>query len=519
MKIFGTSTLRKTYIDFVLALLVTPAMSRKNYTWVICFCFLFISASLLAQQQVKGQSDDFVLEAEKHWDTYRVGGTCIAGTHNVFVGDIDNDNEIEIVTGGSTYNMLPDGTTAPREAPLRIWNWDNQKLTLEYEQNWPGNINCVYANDVEEDGKVELIISGNIRNDTGTFSSLKVCNWDGKSLSLKASVEGASTSDVFVKDLDSDGLKEILTVGRFNVTGQYVGAKLSIWDLKDNNLVLKDSEVWWLSNVTSASSVYAEDLNNDGKVEIITAGYVYHLSNSSGQLRVWQYEEKGLTLKASQEWKLKEDVYALTIAGGIQGNTIVNNLKVGDVDGDGTMEIVTGGFAFDGENINAQLRIWNWNGELLSSETSKEWVTDYLTEIKSISLSDVDGDSQIEIVTSGVVGAKGGFANSATTPELAQLRVWSWDGKTLTLENSKDWTIDEGACAWNLATGDIDKDDVVEIVTLGCTYFSNLCDPDMRIWSIPSEESFSINYLVLATIVVIIVASAGLLLLVKKWRR
>jgi len=498
---------------------VALAVSRKNYIWIICFCFLFISASLLAQQQVKGQLDDFVLEAEKHWETYRIGGTCIAGTHNVFVGDIDNDNEVEMVTGGSTYNMLLDGTTAPREAPLRIWNWDSQNLTLEYEQNWAGNINCAYANDVEEDGKVELMISGNIRNETGTFSSLKVYNWDGKSLLLKASVEGTSTIDVFVKDVDTDGLKEILTAGRFNVTGQYIGAKLSIWNLKDNNLVLKDSSEWCLSNVTSASSVYAEDLNNDGKVEIITAGYAYHLSNSSSQLRVWQYEEKGLTLKASQEWKLKENVYALTIAGGIQGNTIINNLKVGDVDGDGTKEIVTGGFAFDGENINAQLRIWNWNGENLSLEISKEWITDYLTEIKSISLNDVDGDSQIEIVTSGVVGAKGGFASSATAPELAQLRVWSWDGKTLTLEKSKDWTIDEGACAWNLATGDLDRDGKVEIITLGCTYFSSLCDPDMRVWSIPGEESFSLNHFALTTIVIIIVTSTGVLLLIKRWRK
>ena len=136
-------------------------MSRKNYVWVVCICFVFISVSLLVEQQVKGQSDDFVLEAEKHWETYRIGGTCISGTHNVFVGDIDKDNEVEIVTGGSTYDMLSDGTTAPREAPLRIWTWNSQSLMLEYEQNWPGTINCVYANDVDEDGKIELMISGN----------------------------------------------------------------------------------------------------------------------------------------------------------------------------------------------------------------------------------------------------------------------------------------------------------------------------------------------------------------------
>jgi hypothetical protein len=496
---------------------VMPDMNRNNYVWIACMFFVLISASLIAGQQVKGQLDDFVLEAEEHWDTYRVGGTCISGTHNLLVGDIDGDNKIEIVTGGSTYSILPNGSTAPREAPLRIWTWDTQNVTLEYEQNWPGNINCVYANDVEGDGKLELFISGSIRNETGTFSSLRVCNWDGSSLSLKASVEGVSTSDVFVKDVNKDGVQEILTVGRFNITEQRAGAKLYIWHLKQNSLTLIDSVEWCVSNVTSAGSVFAADLDGDGLVEVVTAGYAYSLKNSSGQVRVWQYDGNALDLKANEEWRLKEDVYALTIAGGVQGNTVVNSLKVGDVDGDGKLEVVTGGFAFDGENINAQLRIWSWNGENLSLEVSREWVSDYLTEIKSVSLSDVDGDSRLEIVTSGVLGAKGSFASSAAVPERAQLRVWSWDGEVLALENGKDWSIDEGACAWNVASGDVDRDGVVEIVNVGCTYFSSLCDPDMRIWSIQSEDSFPSVFFAVAG-GVLFAASAGVVLLVKKLR-
>ena len=491
-------------------------MSRKNYVWILCICFVFISVSLLVEQTVKGQSDDFVLEAEKHWETYRIGGTCISGAHNVFVGDIDKDNEVEIVTGGSTYDMLSNGTTAPREAPLRIWTWNSQSIMLEYEQNWSGTINCVYANDIDEDGKIELMISGTIRNQTGTFSSLKVCNYDGSSLSIKARVESISTSDVFVKDVDKDGVNEILSVGRFNVSGQYAGAKLNVWNLKENQLILKDSVEWCLSNVTSATSVYADDLDGDGKVEIITSGYAYFLKNSSGQLRIWQYDDVGLALKSSMEWQLKQDVYALTIAGGVQGNTMINSLKTADLNGDGTVEIVTGGFAYDGENINAQLRVWNWNGEALSLEISKEWVTDYLTEIKSLSLNDVDGDSKIEIITSGVVGTKGSFANTATEPERAELTVWNWDGAILTLKYSNDWTIDEGAFGWNLATGDVDKDGQVEIVTLGCTYFSNLCDPDMRIWSIQSSAGFPILYVAVAAAFIIAIMAGVLLFMMKR---
>ena len=40
----------------------------------------------------------------------------------------------------------------------------------------------------------------------------------------------------------------------------------------------------------------------------------------------------------------------------------------------------------------------------------------------------------------------------------------------MNLEQSKVWTIDEGACGWNVATGDVDDDGVMEIVTVGCTY-------------------------------------------------
>jgi hypothetical protein len=40
--------------------------------------------------------------------------------------------------------------------------------------------------------------------------------------------------------------------------------------------------------------VYAYDLNNDGQTEIITGGYANELQNSSGQLRIWQWNGEDL---------------------------------------------------------------------------------------------------------------------------------------------------------------------------------------------------------------------------------
>jgi hypothetical protein len=492
-------------------------MDRRKFRCLWCVFLIVIMSFLFTQPGGYAQVDSFQLEAEKHWDTYGVGGTCISGGNNLYLGNVDGDGDIEIITGGSSYNLSFNGSTTSRDAPLRIWTWNGKNVTLELKQNWPGNINCVFASDVDGDGQVELLTSGSLRNKTGSYSSLRVWSYDGASLTLRSSVEGTSTSAIFVSDLDQDGTQEIITVGRFNNTTQN-GARLCLWHLEGENLVIKTSSEWCVSNVTSVSSVFAQDLNNDGRIEIVTSGYSYNLKNSSGQLRVWDFDGTELTLKANEEWRLVEGAYALTIAGGVQGNTVVNNVKVGDVDSDGVPEIVTGGFTYDGENVNAQLRIWSWNGSKLLLEKRKEWVTDYITVIQCVSLNDVDGDSRMEIVTSGGVGAEGSFANNATSPNQAQLRVWSWDGTELTLKQSKDWTINDGACAWNVGTGDVDGDGITEILTVGCIALSNLCDPDMRIWSISSASSFPTINVVLVGICVTAVLVGAFLWIKKRFR-
>jgi hypothetical protein len=68
------------------------------------------------------------------------------------------------------------------------------------------------------------------------------------------------------------------------------------------------------------------------------------------------------------------------------------------------------------------------------------------------------------------------------------------------LKQSKDWIVGEAVSAWNVGTGDVDNDGVVEIVTVGCMQIENShdCDPDLRIWSLPtaSAPDASFPYLV-----------------------
>jgi hypothetical protein len=193
-------------------------------------------------------------------------------------------------------------------------------------------------------------------------------------------------------------------------------------------------------------------------------------------------------LEDSTEWQTEEEGYGVGIAGSPMGNTMVNSLKVGDVDDDGIPEIVAGGFSYREQKVDAQITIWNWSNQTFVLETDKTWQSQDITEVKSLSLNDVDGDGSLDIINSGFIGAYEGWGDETVPPEQAQLRVWSWDGENLEFKIGKDWDIGEGVTAWNVGTGDVDNDGTTEIITIGCMYISSLCDPDLRIWSIAEEQ-------------------------------
>lgn len=480
-------------------------------TVLVSKCCLIITILLLvfslgATWKVGAQSDGLILKWEQHWDTYGVGGTCIPGGNNLAVADVNGNGAKEVVTGGFAYNHMPNGSRTPSYAPLKIWSWDGQNITLEKSRQWQGSISCVYVADVDGNGVNAIITAGSFRNETGSYSSLRVWRWDNEELSLRAHYEGVSVSSIFVSDLDKDGKPEMITVG--SVIGESGStAQLCLWHFEQNSLILKERVKLDVANVRRANSVYAFDLNNNGEIEIIIAGYSNALRNSTGHLSVWRWDGQTFSPIGVEEWRMVEG-YGLTSAGGVQGNTIVSNMQVADVDGDGVPEIVTGGFTYDGTKVLGQLRIWNWSGGILSLEKSHEWENLDITQAESISINDVEGDGKNELVTSGYTAGYGSFAAGAENKTRAELKVWGWDGTTLTLKQSEDWMVGEAASARNVGTGDLNNDGLVEIITVGCIQpvDSRDCDPNLRIWSVPSVESTFPPYLILAIAVITVTA-------------
>ena len=153
----------------------------------ICLLFLLVFSIGFSQVACEtiAQSEDFVLEWEQHWETYGTGGTCNFGTYNFFVGDVDNDGTLELITGGLSYDMANYSRT-DLKAPFKIWNWDGESFNLETSYEWTGVTRSTFAADLDDDGLPEIITGGSMSNSTGSYSTLRLWNWDGSNLVLRS---------------------------------------------------------------------------------------------------------------------------------------------------------------------------------------------------------------------------------------------------------------------------------------------------------------------------------------------
>jgi hypothetical protein len=136
------------------------------------------------------------LQAEQHWETYGVGGTCIPGQHNAYIADVDGDGTPEILTGGHTYEALSNGSHTTIMGSLKIWSWDGQHLILECSEKWPGSVSVVYAADVDGDGKTEILTVGTAVNQTGITTALKLWNWNGQTLTVRGNYSAVTANSL-----------------------------------------------------------------------------------------------------------------------------------------------------------------------------------------------------------------------------------------------------------------------------------------------------------------------------------
>jgi parallel beta-helix repeat protein len=336
--------------------------------------------------------NSFSLTPERLTTWYWVDNTTI---NSIAIGDVNGDGQSEIVTGGYYF----DG--ARQVAQLVVWNGSSLAVETVKTWYWTGDtvINSVALGDVDADGQVEIVTGGYYNDGARNVAQLVV--WNGSDLSVDRLTTWYWTGNtvinsVAVGDVDADGQVEVVTGGTFNDGARDV-AQLVVWT--GASLTVKRLTTWYWTGNTVINSVAVGDVDADGQIEIVTAGYFNDGARNVAQLVVWTGSALIVDRLTSWYWT---------------GNTVINSVALGEVDGDGQVDVVTGGYYNDGTRNIAQMV--TWGGSSLAVENVRTWYWFNDTTINSLCLSDINGDLSAETVTGG--------AYNDGSRLIAQLVVW-----------------------------------------------------------------------------------------------
>lgn len=304
--------------------------------------------------------------------------------------DIDGDGFIDIVVGGSR-------SAGEALTWYRYPGWDKHSIALpaiEFTTEMD-------AGDMDGDGDIDLVVcDGNTgincryyRNPRPAASPLVAANWQA----VPIGEGGGWVHDLRVGDYNKDGRLDVLTsAGLFtqSVTGGF-------------------------GKGSPAGSVFG-DLDNDGDLDIVAAGF-------------W-YENPG---------------WAQHPAPGGGGDD--QKIRVGDINGDGTMDVVVN--SGDGTGDLA------WYSS--ASPKSGNWVKHLIKANRvgghTLALGDVDGDGDTDVLSAEMFGEVAVYFNAGAGTFYEE--IIAHDG------------------AHNGVLGDVDRDGDLDI--LGCDYTGN---PPVDLW-------------------------------------
>ncbi|MFQ6128075.1 MAG: hypothetical protein ACE5QW_04150 [Thermoplasmata archaeon] len=255
---------------------------------------------------------------------------------------------------------------------------------------------------------------------------------------------------VYAEDVDPDSTIEIITVGEvYRQANQRTEAQMKIWNWNSNTqtLTLESTNEWSLGgSKTAALSVHAADIDDDNIVEIVTAGYGL-LQNETlhCDLIVWEYSPLS-------GWYAAVEIAQLIY-------TMYNSVYSANIDtSDNYLEIAVAGVVFRNPD-NATLDLFRWNGTHMSGLAHVEWQSGD-TNATAVYAKDVDGDTVVEILTGGYF-----YSNS---DQWAEVRVWNYSNSNLNLEDSDDWQrLDGDTEVRSIFAENIDSDSDVEILACG----------------------------------------------------
>lgn len=433
--------------------------------------FLVLAVSLFTVPQAAALSVNLTAPDTDYYSPSRnVTFTCNATDENLtnltlFVWDSDNSTYFSSsadIMGTFNETNWTVNSTIPGDYTWNCMAYDNESNTDWADSNFSIHINLfnalwssieidqtfdVAVADLDGDGDLDYI-SGNrdqpnrvyLNNGTGNFTL------------FESSDETDYTKAVSIADLDGDGDPDYVAGNRNQVNVVYLNNGTAHFTFHENVSETSGDET---------ESVSLSDIDNDGDVDMVAVniGTGLRIYKNNGSAHFTSFQNISGSFQDAAMGDLDGDGYADIVTGGIpaevtrifinngsgyymlnqsmtgSGSFFTYSLSLADIDNDADLDIIEG-------NGNTQnYRVYRNDGETTFTVT---YVSGSI-ETRAVSVSDFNNDGRLDFIESNQGGADSIYINSGTG--------FSWFEST------------QSGTTYSVATADLDGDGDIDILT------------------------------------------------------
>ena len=303
------------------------------------------------------------------------------------MGDVDGDGDPDMYVVGSTTTGSPTPSAGNTMARLYINNGSGV-FTHDASETFTGSrSNATIMADMDNDGDQDIIMAGYIGDGSG-HDGIFLNRNDGsgnftEEIVIKKAFDGwSSQGRVTVADVDNDGDNDIISMGwegRVNIwyNTDYVG---STWVRSD------------VIDYTAFPAVIPADFDNDGDVDFVVTGSAANFGSPNASAVGKVYRNNG------------DNTFTAVVTTGISG-LAASSGDAADIDGDGDLDFIlngqegatydSGGGLSGGTN---RVRIYRNNGNFSFTSISHSITANSYANLK---FGDIDNDGDMDVVRSG----------------------------------------------------------------------------------------------------------------------